>query len=130
MNKLQDLRAWLTHRVPALARNPDQLLTFIEEGRIRFHAGGNLSHQYSMPVQVVVTDWRDSADTIILPVLEWLSVREPGFDPENTLSFDAEIIDKHTIDLSLRIQVTERVIVTTNNGSQAIEHVLPGELPA
>lgn len=129
MNKLQDLRAWLTHRVPALARNPDQLLTFIDEGRIRFHAGSTLSHQYSMPVQVVVTDWRDSADDILLPILEWLRVREPGFDPDNTLSFDAEIIDKQTLDLSLRIQITERVIVTDSDDGWQIQHVLPGELP-
>lgn len=130
MNKLQDLRAWLTEQIPALARNPDQLLTFIEEGRIQFHAGETLSHRYHMPVQVIVTDWRDSPDVILLPVLAWLRVREPGFDPDNTLSFDADIVDKETIDLSLRIQITERVIVTEGDTGWQIQHVLPGELPS
>ena len=126
--KLQDLRAYLLARNPHLARNPEQLLTYVENGKISFHNGGqtgNYSHKYFMPATVAVTDFRGSADSIIIPVLEWLSVREPGHDPDETLSFSTNIIDSSTIDLILNIKITERVIVTFDGTTRTIKHVLP-----
>lgn len=128
MKKLQDLREYLLTRIPQLATNPDQLLTFVEDGKIHFYPGdwyGNYTHEYLMPIQLVITDWRHPVDDIMLPVLEWLSVREPGFDPKSTISFDAEIIDKETTDLSIKLNVTERVIVKFANGVRTITNVLP-----
>ncbi len=126
MIKLNDLREHLLTRVDALRRNPDQLLTFVEDGQIIFHQGGNLSHKYVLPIRLIVTDWRYSADDLVLPILEWLSIREPGLDPENALGFESEIIDKQTVDVAFRIQVTERVVVTETEAGREIEHVLPG----
>lgn len=125
MNKLQDLREYLLGRLPALKRNPEQLLTFVEDGKIIFHKGSNYSHQYRMPVRLIVTDWKGTADDIVLPLLEWVSVREPGWDPESILSFETEIIDKEKIDIAFTLQITERVIVRFEDGVRTIEHILP-----
>lgn len=46
MKKLTDLREYLLQRIPLLATNPDQLLTFIESGKIAFSKGDNFSHRY------------------------------------------------------------------------------------
>lgn len=125
MKKLQDLRSYLQSKIPELARGPDRLLTFVEDGKITVFPGDNYSHKYIMPVVIIVTDWAHSTDDIILPVIEWLMVREPGFDPEESIKFEAEIIDKEKVDIRLDINITERVIVTFENGQRTIEHVLP-----
>lgn len=126
MNKVHDLRAYLLKRVPDLGHSPERLLTFIENGKIETWQGGNLSHRLTMPLRVIITDFKGSADSLIIPIIEWLQVREPGFDPASTLSFESEIIDSETSDIMLSIQISERVIVKDKaGGGYDIEHVLP-----
>jgi len=128
VKKLHDLRKYLLTKIPDLERNPDQLLTFVENGNIIFSPGdwyGNYTHRYKMPVRIVLTDWRLPVDDIVLPLLEWMTVREPGFDPNTAIRFESEIIDNETVDLSITIDVTERVRVSFKDGKRSIEHELP-----
>ena len=125
MKKLAHLREHLLTALPELKRGPDRLLTFIEDGEIEFWRGAGLSHLYKIPARVIVTDYRGAADDIVIPVLEWLQIHEPGLDPTNTLRIEVEILDNKTIDLALTIRLTERVIVKEENGQRTIRHVLP-----
>ncbi|MGM0563683.1 MAG: phage tail protein [Pseudomonadota bacterium] len=125
MNKLYDLRTYLLKRVPTLSRDPERLLTFVESGQITAHDGDNYSHHYTMPVRIVVTDWAKSADDIVIPLLEWIKVREPGYNPHEVLRFDTDILDNEKMDLLFELQITERVIVDDSTGSRNITHVLP-----
>lgn len=125
MKKLTDLRAHLLANVPNLKRNPDKLLTFIEDGSIEFWEGPNLSHLYSFPVQLIITDYSGPVDDIILPVLSWLKIREPGHDPKNTLRFEAELLKNNSYDIAITVQVTERVIVKATDAGLDVEHILP-----
>lgn len=125
MNKLTDLRNHLLNSVPALKRGADRLLTFIEDGKIEFWPGENLSHILHMPAKIIVTDWNGSADDIIVPVLEWMQIREPGRDPKESVGFEVEIINASTVDILLTVQLTERVIVKKAENGYDIEHVLP-----
>lgn len=129
MNKLNDLRNYLQKQIPQLARNPDQLLMFIENGKIRFHKSypQNYSHRYTMPISIIITDWQGSIDEVVIALCQWLSVREPGFDPEETLSFECEATAQDKMDIMFTVQVSERVIVTfdAETQTQTISHVLP-----
>lgn len=125
MKKLNDLRTYLLKRIPELERNPDQLTTAVHDGNIVFYRGPNYSHQYQAKISVVVTDWRGTADDFVLPVIEWMQVREPGMNPETAIRFETEIINRETIDLALTLEVTERVVVAFKNGERTITHVLP-----
>lgn len=125
MRKLEDLRRHLLENVPKLKRNPDKLLTFIEDGNIEFWQGPNLSHAYSIPVQLIITDYAGSVDDIVIPVISWLSVREPGHDPMNTIRFEAELLNNNSYDIAITVNITERVIVKATENGLDIEHVLP-----
>lgn len=129
MNKLADLRNYLMNKIPELKRGPDRLLTFVEDGNIEFYPGSNLSHWYKMPVKIIVTDWQGSADDIVIPVLEWMQVREPGMDKKNAISFETEILNSKAMDLMLTLQITERVIVKDTELGREITHVLPPPAP-
>lgn len=125
MKKLIDLRDHLLREVPALAGNPDQLLTYIENGKIAFSVGNNSSHKYSFQAVVVVTDWSNDADSIFIPILEWLAVREPGFNPDEALTFEADILSLDAIDIVIKLNLTERVIVKDHENGRTITHVIP-----
>lgn len=126
MKKLAHLRQHLIARVPALQRGPDRLLTFVEDSDIEFWRGEGLSHLYHFTARIIVTDYRGEADDIVIPVLEWLQVHEPGLNPANTVRCEAEILNNDTIDLALTVRLRERVIVTTDeHGQRVIHHVLP-----
>lgn len=129
MTKLEDLRHYLLRRVADLKRNPDRLAMFVENGSIHFSPSQpmqNYSHRYTMPLTVIVTDWQGSVDDIVITLCEWLLVREPGFNPETALQFETEILANDKVDVLFRLQITERVIVTTDeDGKRQIQHVLP-----
>lgn len=125
MKKLAHLRQHLINTVPDLHRNPDKLLTFIENGSIEFWQGTNLTHLYRFPARVILTDYSGDADAVVIPVLEWLQAHEPGMNPEDAIQFEAEIIDHKRIDLGLTIRITERVVVRDENGTRSVVHAIP-----
>ncbi|SPJ33422.1 phage tail protein [Kushneria phyllosphaerae] len=110
MKKLTALRQHLLDAVPHLQRNPDQLLTFVEDGTIEFAPGPNLSHGYTFTAQIVLTDFADDIDTIMIPLLDWLAVYQPDLVPAEAVRFEAEILNNDAVDLALRVQINERVV--------------------
>lgn len=126
MKKLIDLRKHLLTQVPLLAANPEQLLTYIEAGKITFSPGANASHRYSYQAVAVVTSWSSDIDNVIVPLLEWLAVREPGFNPDEAIIFEADILNLEQVDLIIKVNLTERVIVKDEESGRSIQHVIPG----
>lgn len=127
MNKINHLRNHILQRVSTLQKSPERLIIFIENGSIDFSAGNNLSHKYHFPARLVITDWHESVDLIILPILEWLRAYEPGFNPSEIIRFDAEILNHEKVDLSLTINLTELVIVkkSCDESAYQVEHKIP-----
>ncbi len=125
MRKLVDLRNHILANVPELQQRPEKLLTFIEDGNIEYWQGTNLSHNYTLPVRIIVTDYCGDIDQLIVPILSWLSYREPGLEPKNTIRFEAEMLSNDSFDLSVTVNITERVIVTATQDGLQTEHVLP-----
>lgn len=127
MKKLHLLRQWLIGAVPSLARDPDRLLTFVEEGSIEFRRGRNLSHEYQYAAQLVLTDFGDDLDTVMVPLLQWLAEYQPDAEPGEAVSFEAEILSNRSVDLALRVRLTERVIakVDCEAGTIRVDHAQP-----
>jgi len=72
-----------------------------------------------------VTDYAGNVDDLVLPILSWLQVREPGHDPMNTIRFEAELLNNNSYDIAITVNVTERVIVKATEAGLDVEHVLP-----
>jgi len=127
MKKLHRLRTHLIDAVPGLARDPDRLLTFVEDGSIAFRRGSNLTHEYQFTAQLVLTDFGDDLDTVMVPLLQWLAEYQPDADPNEAVSFEAEILSNKSVDVALRVRLTERVIakVDCDNGHIRVDHALP-----
>ncbi|MNK90362.1 P2 phage tail completion protein R (GpR) [compost metagenome] len=116
MKKPQLLRDHITRACPDLGTNPDKLTVFIERGNIVHTGTPALSFEYRYTVNIVVTDWPDSTDVLIVPIVAWLKRHQPDlFDNtdrrEKGFRFESEIIDHVTADISIEIDLTEAVAV-------------------
>lgn len=127
MRKLQSLREHLVASVPGIRGNPDKMLTFIEDGAIQFHRGEHLSHQYRIPVKIVLTDQSGDIDAVMIPLLQWLSHYQPDLDPDEAVRFQAELLDSRSWDLAIEVTLTERVVAKVNceTGRIESEHRMP-----
>lgn len=127
MKKLHALRTHLLNSVPKLKGNPERLLTFIEDGTIEFHRGEHLSHQYSVPARIVLTDHSGDIDAVIIPLLQWLSHYQPDLNPEEAVRFQAELLSNNAWDLAIDVTLTERVValVDCTLGTITAEHRMP-----
>lgn len=128
MLKPASLRAAVEAALPDLRANPDRLLVFIDQGALRCTAAKSLSFEYSYTLQLVVTDYAQHADTIMVPVLAWVASHQPELlsnpDRRDGIRFEADLINHTTMDLAVSIQLTERVVVSTHpDGTHTTQHL-------
>lgn len=128
MNKPESLRGHLLTTVPELHKNPDRLLVFIDNGTIRSTAAPGLSFEYSYTLNVILTDYPGHPDAVAIPLLAWLLVNQPELltnleKGKTAIQFEADILDDSKVDLSLKLPLTERVIVKQQpDGSLQVSH--------
>ena len=116
MLKPASLRAHLTAATPDLIENPDKLKVFVESGRLVCAAAGSLSFEYRYTLKLVVLDYRGDPDLIMVPLLAWISrnqieLMENPDQREKAIRFEVELLSLETFDLSIEVDLTERVRV-------------------
>ncbi|WP_029046578.1 phage tail protein [Cupriavidus sp. amp6] len=127
MMKPNSLREALTAAVPDLARHPEKLHVFVDEGRLVATGAKTLSFEYRYTLTLIVTDFGAGSDEIMVPVLAWLRANQPElfFSPtqrEDGVKFEADILNHTTVDLALKLPLTERVTVRVSGTGYQVEH--------
>ena len=128
MNKPESLRAHLLATVADLQHNPELLLIFIDNGKVRCTAAATLSFEYSYDLQIIFTAFAGHPDSVMLPVLGWISINQPELlenyeKMQSGIQFEADILDKDKVDLGLTLRLTERVVVGTDaQGNTTVKH--------
>lgn len=128
MLKPASLRAAIEAALPSVKANPDKLLVFIEEGSVQCTGAASLSFEYGYTLRVILLDYAEHADTLLIPVLAWVSTNQPELfaNPDRRrdgIRFEAELLNHSAMDLDLRIALTERVIVRkTEAGGYTATH--------
>lgn len=122
MLKPGSLRKHLTAALPELARDPEKLVVMAGSGRAICTGTGTLSFEYAYTLQIIVLDYAGHADAVIVPLIAWVSRNQPELlDNEqkraNAIRFDVEYLTDQTIDLSIEIDLTERVLVRPREGT-------------
>jgi hypothetical protein len=115
MRKAADLRDYLAGAVPSLEKNPDRLVVYIPKGAIACRAG-SLSFEWRYDVEITVIEFADHPDTLIVPLLAWISLHQPDLlqNPEradSAIRFEAEVVDHDKADVQLTVSLSERVVV-------------------
>lgn len=128
MNKPDSLRNLLLEALPDLKISPERLLMFVDEGKVRCTAAASLSFEYSYNLQIILTDYAGHPDDVMVPLLGWLKVNQSELlenldKSKEGVKFEADLLDRTKVDLSITLPLTERVIVRIGDqGNTMVEH--------
>ncbi|MFP1923888.1 phage tail protein [Lonsdalea quercina] len=125
MQKPQSLRRALTEAVPTIRDNPECLHLFVDNGTVISTLAPSLSWEYRYTLNLVITDFAGDQNLLMAPILNWLRAHQPEAlaSPDNrdpTLSFEVDIFNHHSCDLSINLKLTERVLSREQHGDQMV----------
>lgn len=117
MKKPASLRKHLAAAIPELKRDPDKLQVFIDSGKIVATGTRSLSFEYRFTLHLLITDYRGSADAIMVPIVAWLKIHQPELtanatEREKAFRFEVDMLNHETCDIAIDLDLTERVVVT------------------
>lgn len=113
MKKPNQLRQYLLDSIPAIKNNPEQLQVFIDTGNLQARLQTNLHFEYQYTLNLIMTDLAIHPDAVLVPLLAWVKHAQPDIKPD-AIRFEAEIINAESVDLSITLPLTERVLVGLN----------------
>lgn len=126
MEKPNSLRAALTAAAPDLARDPERLTMWVEEGRIRSPMVENRGFAWEYTLNITVTDLILHPSVLFLAINDWLRAAQPDLlTPASSAGyrFDADIIDPQTVDLHIKLRLTENVALVAGPNGPALQHL-------
>lgn len=102
---------------------------FIDQGSIAATGTQTPSFEYRYVVNVLVLDFAGDSDLVMIALAEWARANQPDLvtnaDARSSgITFEVDILNNSTVDLSIRMQLSESVVVSTDaSGKRTIEHV-------
>jgi hypothetical protein len=116
MKKPNSLRTHLLNAVAELQRDPDRMLIFTDKGNVRCTMANGLSFEYAYDLNLILTGFAGELDAVMIPLLDWVRIHQNELlvnldKSKEAFKFETEILSNHTVDLSLTLPITERVIV-------------------
>lgn len=124
MKKPASLRKAITRWLKSLERDPDKLNLWIDEGRV-LSWPSNLNFEYRYQLNVSVEDFTDEPSVLMVVIVEWLKNNQPDLladKDKKGFRFVVDIIDNETTDISIELDLSERVIVNPNQDGHVLEH--------
>jgi len=121
------LRETLLRAVPSLALAPETLAMYIDKGRIAARSTKTLNFEYRYTVNIVVEDFAGDIDALFVPLLAWIAQQQPDLldrAPQEPFSFESEILDGDAADVSINLELSERVRVERlADGKMSVTHL-------
>lgn len=129
MKKPASLREALCVAMPALRDDPAKFLVFIDAGAAIATNNGDLSFLYRYTLNLILTDFGGDTDQVFAELIAWIAVNQPELldnvtTRQNAITFEVDILNSETCDVSIKVELTERVKVTTDqDGVRQFEHI-------
>ncbi|CAM3293121.1 phage tail protein [Xenorhabdus nematophila] len=125
MKKPQSLRTELNTKIPFLRDNPEYLHLFVEDGAVLATLAPSLSFEYEYTLNLIIEAYPGDQNILMAVVGHWLREHQPDIfaNPDNRRSgftFDVNILNDTTADISIDLKLTERVQVTTQDGTGTV----------
>jgi len=122
MHKLTLLRAHILSIPGEIKIEPDDLLTFADNGQILADASGTNDHyEFRYKGNIIITNYSGRADQLSYWLLQWLKTNQPEHSQE-TIQFEADILNDDSVDLSLTIDLNETVKVESTAEGIVLHH--------
>ena len=128
MNKPQSLRNALNKAVAYVRDNPDKLHLFIDNGSLVATGAASMSWEYRYTLNVIVEDFSGDQNLLMAPVMLWLRANQSDaiHNPElreKLFTFEADILRNDVCDISINLQLTERILVSTDGSVSSVEAI-------
>ncbi|MBA8030918.1 phage tail protein [Citrobacter freundii] len=128
MYKPKSLRKALTDAVPDLARNPEMMRIFIDNGKLASTLATSLSFENQYTLNVVVTDFTGDIELLLVPIQAWLRIHQADImttdeGRKKGFTYFADINSNDSADISISLMLTERTLVREDGGKLHIETV-------
>ena len=128
MYKPDSLREHITAANPDLRNDPDKLLVFADEGSIQASGTQSRSFEYAYKLNVIIIDFGGDEDAIFIPLLDWVATHQPDLlnNPDKQargIRFQVDFNNHNSVDISIDIELTERVIVKQEGSKLVAKHV-------
>lgn len=128
MHKQASLKKVLTDAIPGVAKNPEMMRIFADEGSIDATIAASLSFVKRYTLNVIVTDYTGDIDYILVPVLKWVRTHQSDImatteGQKRGFTWFADINNDSSIDISISLRLTERTIVReTDDGALHVSY--------
>lgn len=134
MLKPKSLRKALYDAVPKLKANPDMLRIFIDSGVIGATLAASLSFENRYTLNVMVTDYPDDIDLLLVPIGAWLRENQPDImttddGKKKGFTYEVDINSDDSIDVSIYLKLTERTLVKEVDQMLHVSHAPEPPLP-
>lgn len=128
MEKIKQLRKILENNNLFIKTNPDKLHVFVDDGNVTATAATSLSYEYEYNVNLIITDYDQPIDYLMVPIISWMYINQQEFmaNPElrnGAIKFEVEALNNKTADISIELKLTERVIVKKGDKGLEYKHV-------
>lgn len=126
MIKPASLRAAIVALQPDLARDPDKLVMWVDQGSIRSNSTKALGFAYRYRLNVMLVEFAGAPSIIVLAVTNWLRENQPErvVPGQEAFAIEVDMIDSKTVDLQLQIQLDENVLVSRReDGGFDLQHL-------
>ncbi|MCA6220061.1 phage tail protein [Photorhabdus antumapuensis] len=134
MNKPNALRKVLTEKISYLRDNPEYLHLFVEDGAVLATLALSLSYEYEYTLNLIIEAYPDDQDVLMAVIVYWIREHQPDIfaNPDNRRSgftFDVNILNDDTADISIDLKLTECVLVTQQGQASTVSAIPEPENP-
>lgn len=114
MKKPDLLRAAIGVLYPELARDPDKLAMWIEQGSVRSTGNAQRGFAWEYQLIVVAEDFTREPEGLFFVVVDWLRTQQPDLIQPNApgFPFEVTVIDDKTFDVKMTLPLREIVTAT------------------
>lgn len=129
MLKPNQLREALLARVPQLKDHPERLTIALEQGTVACTPAASLSFEYQYPLRITLSEPGDDIDALVVALLLWLRENQPDLMITPARRESGMVFSRGANgDFTVVILLTERVLVSEEDGALHVTHV-PEPLP-
>lgn len=124
MKKAATVRDYLERSIPRLKGNAQALKAFVDEGAVAAIGAPGKAWSYAFTLNLIFEDMpAGDLDAVTGALLAWLEINEPGLlvSPDTqrqAITFEADFLDAKTMDLSVKINLTEGVRLEPRPGGK------------
>ncbi len=135
MKKLNSIKDTLLKKIPYLGKNPEKLYLFVDDGGIFATNEPSLSYEYIYSLNIILEAFPGDQNVVFAVVVEWVKQHQPDIlaNPDkraNGIRFEADILNSQSANISIDLKLTERVIVSVQEGKYHVEAVPEPENPS